>query len=276
MKIQKRIFLFFAAIAVSIASSFAQDVITLKSGKEITGLVYEIGDIDVKYKKIDNPSGPNYTLKKSEITMIKYANGSKDVFNESAPVQSTQYNRNEENTSPQDVIILKKGDNIPALVQEVGTDEVKYKKIDRPNGTTYTLKKSDILVIRYADGSNDTFGNKVPEQLLMQNTGEETFEEMVETAPEYIGGIPALTIYLVHNLKYPKSALKKGIQGQVILRFLVKEKGSISDIQVIKKLQNDCDYEAIQLVQNMPKWIPAKLNGKPVKAYYSLPINFKL
>jgi len=81
-KILKRLLLFFFAIAVGILSSFAQDVITLKDGKEIIALVYEIGDIDVEYKKIDNPGGPNYTLKKAEISMIKYANGSKDVFSE--------------------------------------------------------------------------------------------------------------------------------------------------------------------------------------------------
>ncbi|MDR0231199.1 MAG: hypothetical protein LBI82_03675 [Dysgonamonadaceae bacterium] len=79
-KIQKKLFLFFATIVVGIANSFAQDIITLKDGKEIIALVYEIGDIDVMYKKIDNPNGPNYTLKISEIFMIEYANGSKDVF----------------------------------------------------------------------------------------------------------------------------------------------------------------------------------------------------
>ena len=58
----------------------AQDIITLKNGDEIQALVQEIGDVDVKYKKFDNPNGPNYTLKKAEIFMIRYANGSRDVF----------------------------------------------------------------------------------------------------------------------------------------------------------------------------------------------------
>jgi len=58
----------------------AQDIITLKNGDEIQALVQEVGDVDVKYKKFDNPNGPNYTLKKSEIFMIRYANGSRDVF----------------------------------------------------------------------------------------------------------------------------------------------------------------------------------------------------
>jgi len=58
----------------------AQDIITLKNGNDIQAIVQEIGDSDIKYKKADNPNGPSYSLKKSEIFMIRYANGSKDVF----------------------------------------------------------------------------------------------------------------------------------------------------------------------------------------------------
>jgi hypothetical protein len=59
---------------------FAQDVITLKNGQEIQALVQKISEVDVEYKKFENPNGPNYLLRKSEIFMIKYANGSRDVF----------------------------------------------------------------------------------------------------------------------------------------------------------------------------------------------------
>ena len=73
------------AIAICLAGSvtmFAQDIIILKNGNDIQAIVQEI-DLDVvKYKKFDNPNGPNYTLKKSEVFIIRYANGSKDVFNE--------------------------------------------------------------------------------------------------------------------------------------------------------------------------------------------------
>ena len=62
--------------------SSAWDIITLKNGEDIQAIVQEIDDIYVKYKKFDNPNGPNHTLKKSEIFMILYANGSKDVFSD--------------------------------------------------------------------------------------------------------------------------------------------------------------------------------------------------
>jgi len=83
--VKRRTFLFFAALCICVARTFAQDVITLKNGDDIQALVQEIGEVDIKYKKYDNPNGPNYTLKKSEIFMIRYVNGSKDVFKDNPP-----------------------------------------------------------------------------------------------------------------------------------------------------------------------------------------------
>ena len=60
----------------------AQDVITLKNGTDINALVQKIGEAEIVYKKFDNPNGPNYTLKKSEILMVRYENGTKDIFSE--------------------------------------------------------------------------------------------------------------------------------------------------------------------------------------------------
>ena len=85
-----RIFALLAFIAILGFNAMAQDVITLKDGSEINALVQEIGTDEVKYKKWDNKNGPNYTMKKSEIFMIKYQNGSKDVFNEAAKPQETK------------------------------------------------------------------------------------------------------------------------------------------------------------------------------------------
>ena len=65
------------------------DIITLKTGDDIQSLIQEIGGDEVKYKKVDNPNGPNYTIKKSEILMITYANGSRDVFADTSPSTAT-------------------------------------------------------------------------------------------------------------------------------------------------------------------------------------------
>ena len=64
------------------ATTFAQDIIVLKNGNDIESIVQEVGIDEIKYKKFENKSGPTYTLKKSDIFMIRYENGSKDVFSE--------------------------------------------------------------------------------------------------------------------------------------------------------------------------------------------------
>lgn len=81
---KKTIFMIIVACVLG-ASVYAQDVITMTNGEEVKALVLEITQSEIKYKKFDNPNGPNYTLKKSEIFMIKYANGSKEVYNIPTP-----------------------------------------------------------------------------------------------------------------------------------------------------------------------------------------------
>ena len=76
----QRLFVYLVAFYVCASSAFAQDVITLRNGNDVQALVQEVGEVEVKYKRLDNPSGPNYTLKKSDIFMINYANGSRDIF----------------------------------------------------------------------------------------------------------------------------------------------------------------------------------------------------
>jgi len=76
----KKIFLIFIAVIAFGISVNAQDVIILKNGDDIQAIVQEIGENEIKYKKFDNANGPVYTMKKSEIFMIRYPNGSKDVF----------------------------------------------------------------------------------------------------------------------------------------------------------------------------------------------------
>lgn len=84
------------ALAAFINLAFAQDNIILRTGEEIKAKVQEIGLADIKYKKTDNPTGPLYTILKSDVFMIKYENGTKDVFaayQPSAPTYSNYGNK---------------------------------------------------------------------------------------------------------------------------------------------------------------------------------------
>ena len=82
--------------------------------------------------------------------------------------------------------------------------------------------------------------------------------------------------YLSTNMMYPIAAKKANIQGRVIVRFIVTEDGSISDVTVIRGIGGGCDEEAARVIKAMPKWKPGKMTGKPVKVYYTQPITFRL
>jgi protein TonB len=85
-----------------------------------------------------------------------------------------------------------------------------------------------------------------------------------------------LNAYLSKNIKYPKQANENGVQGRVVLQFVVNEDGDISDIKVVRGIGSGCDQEAMRVVNSMPKWKPGKQNGKAVKVSFSLPILFEL
>lgn len=96
------------------------------------------------------------------------------------------------------------------------------------------------------------------------------------TAPEYEGGMEALYKYLAENIQYPEQAKADGIQGRVLIRFVVMNDGSIVNVEVAKGIGGGCDEEAVRVVKSMSKWKPAIYEGKTVNVNYALPITFKL
>jgi len=93
--------------------------------------------------------------------------------------------------------------------------------------------------------------------------------------PKYSGGDEALNKFIRENLKYPESAAEAGVEGRVVIRFVVDKKGVVTDATVIRGIYL-CNDEALRVVNKMPKWIPGKQDGKKVAVYVVLPIVFKL
>lgn len=100
--------------------------------------------------------------------------------------------------------------------------------------------------------------------------------EHVEVMPQFPGGNAELMRYLSTNIKYPTIAAENGIEGRVVLKFVVGKDGGISNIQVVRALDPSCDKEAVRVVKGMPKWIPGMQNGHAVAVYFTLPVLFKL
>ena len=99
---------------------------------------------------------------------------------------------------------------------------------------------------------------------------------VVETMPEFPGGSEEMIKYLGNNLKYPKEAKDKGVQGKVYVNFVIEKEGIVSNVKVVKGVGYGCDKEAIRVVEAMPKWTPGIQKGKNVRVSYNLPIKFVL
>lgn len=98
----------------------------------------------------------------------------------------------------------------------------------------------------------------------------------VEHMPEFPGGDDELMKFIKNKLRYPKMELDNHIEGKVIVRFVIDEEGSVQNPIVTQKVSLGLDKEALRIVRSLPKFIPGKQQGKPVKTYYNVPITFKL
>ena len=100
--------------------------------------------------------------------------------------------------------------------------------------------------------------------------------DVVEEMPSFPGGQGALMSYLASNIKYPFVAQENGVQGRVIVSFVVERDGSISDVRVARSVDPSLDREAQRVVKSMPRWKPGKQNGSAVRVKYTVPVVFRL
>lgn len=100
--------------------------------------------------------------------------------------------------------------------------------------------------------------------------------QVVEEMPDFPGGVQALMDYLSKNVRYPAEAHAIGAQGRVIVSFIVKKDGSISDTKVERSVNPYLDKEAERVIAAMPKWKPGKQRGQAVNVKFSVPVSFKL
>ena len=105
---------------------------------------------------------------------------------------------------------------------------------------------------------------------------DQTVFEIVEENPEFPGGDKALTAFLLKNTVYPESAVDNGIQGRVMVNFVVERDGSVSGVEILKGGDPALDKEALRVVKLMPKWKPGRQQGKAVRTRFRVPVVFRL
>jgi TonB family protein len=97
-----------------------------------------------------------------------------------------------------------------------------------------------------------------------------------EEMASFPGGEMDMYSWLGNNIKYPIDAKETGVAGIVIITFVIEKDGSLTDVQVLNGIGAGCDEEAVRVIKAMPKWIPGKQNGIPVRTQFNLPIRFTL
>lgn len=99
---------------------------------------------------------------------------------------------------------------------------------------------------------------------------------VVEDLPQFPGGAVEFMKWLTHNLRYPPSAQQRKVQGRVVAQFTVNKDGTISDLELVEKLDPSCDREALRVLRMMPKWQAGIQDAKPCRTRVAIPIVFKL
>ena len=126
------------------------------------------------------------------------------------------------------------------------------------------------------DKVNDIVKDKEDDDPDLQKNDNDKAYDVVEEMPQYPGGVGKLMEYVSMNVRYPKEAESKSIQGRVVTTFVIEKDGNIADAEVVKSVDPALDAEALRVVKAMPKWTPGKQDGKPIRVKYTMPITFAL
>lgn len=149
-------------------------------------------------------------------------------------------------------------------------DEEQMKSQEELTNTKVAISVADVKGVE--NGKIDIADVK---QAVTQEVEEKVYT-VIEQMPVFPGGEQELLNYINKNIKYPVIAQENGIQGKVILRFVVSKTGVVDKVEVIRSLDPACDKEAIRVVKSLPKFIPGKQNGMNVAVWYTLPVTYKL
>ena len=125
-----------------------------------------------------------------------------------------------------------------------------------------TTKTQEVVVVGY--GGGEEASDEIP------------VFQVVEEMPEFPGGMGECLKFLGKNIKYPVEAQKAGVQGKVIVQFVVEKDGNIANPKVVRSIDPDLDGEAIRVISIMPKWKPGMQKGQPVRVKYTVPVTFRL
>ncbi|WP_425639943.1 energy transducer TonB [Algoriphagus yeomjeoni] len=151
-----------------------------------------------------------------------------------------------------------------------------------PTPIEVNILPDDIDIDKITDIKIDLNTNEqadIPEVELTEAPIKEDIDvivDFVDVQAMFKGGMDAWYAYLNKNLKYPAQAKRIGIEGMVIVRFVVNTDGSIQDIELVRTIGGGCDEIAKEVIENSPNWTPGRIGGRAVRSRMTMPIRFRL
>ena len=144
---------------------------------------------------------------------------------------------------------------------------------------TTTVVPTDTTVVKNTGKKTGKISAALPDvdKSSKMQTDVKGYYNYTEANPIYPGGQTSLEDYINNNLEYPQDALDNGIQGTVDVKFTIDENGKVGNVQTSgAPLGHGLEEAAMKVVSNLPNWTPGMINGKKVKAWYTLPITFRI
>ena len=112
--------------------------------------------------------------------------------------------------------------------------------------------------------------------LYAQSPQDTTVYSNPDVQPAFPGGIEKFNKFLAYRVAYPLADRRNGVQGTVYISFIVEIDGSLSNIKPVASPSKTLEEESLKAVKSSPKWMPAAVQGKPVRASYTIPVVFSL
>lgn len=190
-----------------------------------------------------------------------HAAGSKATKGSTISIADVTEGSEEENRKNNDRLIIASDDDI-ILISEVEESSERQGEENRERQEQIAL----VSVDRTISITDVTESSEIQEEKPLL---------IAEQMPSFPGGESQMTEFIARNLQYPKTASDAGIQGRVVVRFVVGKEGKVRNAQVIRGIDPACDKEVIRVVNSMPAWNPGKQNGKNVSVYFTIPVIFR-
>lgn len=182
---------------------------------------------------------------------------------------------------PEEIIVPEEVANEQQVTAILVTEDENYEEDKQVKNQDEVLDNASMIgQVNVTEGVEDLNKTRIIDQVVAE---EKPVEEekvynmaMVEQQPEFPGGQAAMYKWLSDHMNYPAVAAEEGVQGKVIVEFVVSKTGAVENVRVLRGRHPALDKEAVRVVKAMPNWNPGRNNSQPVKVTYTLPVIFKL